>query len=321
MPKPQKDQKQRKIAGYKKEISKLERKIEEKLECLKKTRGDRMCFPFLGVKISPQLVDDVYDDLRANYKDCNGCLDVIVDSGGGDIDAAYNLAMLFRKYGHQELNFIVPRWAKSAATLLVCSGNRILMTPVAELGPLDPQITELNPLEGRLEQFSPLHIESTLDLIREEFGKGNEKLANGLLQRLQFPLTLGSFRKSLDIAEQYLTNLFEARMIIQGDSPEAPKKIANRLTRGYADHGYCIKIDEAKAIGLNVSELAGEELDLVWEIHRLNSQKRKIQKKMREEEVMSMIKELPPELLDKLPPSLQQKLKSGAPNAIPEEKT
>lgn len=319
MPKTQKGQKRRRKPATKKQISELEGKIEENIKRLKETENANLCYPLLGVKITRELVDDVYEDLRANYKDCDGHLDIIVDSGGGDIDAAYNLAILFRKFGHQELNFIIPRWAKSAATLLVCSGNKILMTPVAELGPLDPQITELNPLEGRLEQFSPLHIESTLDLIRDEFKEGNEKLAEGLLERLQFPLTLGSFKKSLDIAEQYLINLFETGDIVSSNSNKGAeaRKIANRLTRGYADHGYCIKIDEVKAMGLNASELIEEKLDLVWEIHRLNSQKRKIQKKIREEEVMNKIKGIPPELLDKLPLSLQQSL--GIYNTIQEE--
>lgn len=319
MPKTQKGQKRRRKPATKKQISELEGKIEEHIKRLKETENANLCYPLLGVKITRELVDDVYEDLRTNYKDCDGHLDIIIDSGGGDIDAAYNLAILFRKFGHQELNFIIPRWAKSAATLLVCSGDKILMTPVAELGPLDPQITELNPLEGRLEQFSPLHIESTLDLIRDEFKKGNEKLAEGLLERLQFPLTLGSFKKSLDIAEQYLINLFETRDIVSSNSNKGAeaKKIANRLTRGYADHGYCIKIDEVKAMGLNASELIGEKLDLVWEIHRFNSQKQKIQEKIRAEEVMNMIKEMPPELLDKLPPSLQQSL--GIYNTIQEE--
>ena len=106
---------------------------------------------------------------------------------------------MFRLFGSEKLTFIIPRWAKSAATLLVCGGDEILMTPVAELGPLDPQITVMNPLENRIEKFSPLHIESTLELIQVEFENGNSELANGLLQRLQFPLTLGRFKKSLEL--------------------------------------------------------------------------------------------------------------------------
>ena len=172
--------------------------------------------------IGPRIVDDVFDDLYKNHSGQDK-LDVIIDSGGGDIDSAYNLAQLFRRYGSKELVFIIPRWAKSAATLLACAGDRILMTPVAELGPIDPQITAFNPLESRMETFSPIHIESTLELIRQEYKNGNELLANGLLQRLQFPLTLGSIKKSLDIGQQYVEKLLLTRML-KGD-PKKMKKL------------------------------------------------------------------------------------------------
>jgi len=295
----------------KKKVSQLDGKINNKIEELKNLRSGVVVYPFFlrGVSISPSLVDDVYDDVRKKYQDCDGRLDVILDSGGGDIDSAYNLSMLLRKVGHKKLNFIIPRWAKSAATLLACSGNCIFMGPVAELGPIDPQITELNPLEGRLEQFSPLHIDSTLDLIRNEFEKGNEKLAKGLMERLQFPLTLGSFRKSIDIGKQYLIKLLTSRMFTSADTDKV-EGIAKRLTEGYANHGFCINIDEATTIGLNVKELKNKELDVVWEIHKLNKEKRKIESEKREAKIMNLIKSLPPELLDKLPENIQQKLKS-----------
>ena len=86
-----------------------------------------------------------------------------------------------------------------------------------------------------------------------------------------------------------------------------PETIAHRLTTGYADHGFCINVDEAASIGLNAIELMGEELDVVWEIHRLNNQKRKLQKKIRGDEVMEMLKDLPPELLEKLRQPTQQR--------------
>jgi len=292
-------QKNSRVLKVEKQIKEIENKIEQNLIHLQEIRESRLCFPFLGVEITKSIVDDVFDDLRNNYKNCDGRLDIIVDSGGGDIDAAYNLSLLFRKYGFTELNFIVPRWAKSAATLLVCSGDKILMSPIAELGPLDPQITQINPLEGRLEQFSPLHIESTLDMIRQEFEKGNDKLAKGLMERLQFPLTLGSFKKSLEVGEQYLSNLLETRMLSSEKNTAKAKDIAKRLTHGYADHGFCINIDEAINIGLDAFEITGEEMDTVWEIHRLNNKKKRIQKDISEEKVINMIKELPPDLMDK----------------------
>ena len=286
-----------------KEIDNIARQIESKTKELEKLRS-RRCYLFLGSEITTSIVEDVFDDLRKNYSDCNGKLDVIVDSEGGDINAAFNMSTLFRRFGREELVFLVPRWAKSATTLLVCGGNEILMAPIAELGPLDPQITQLNPLEKRLEQFSPLHIESTLDLIREEFENGNKHLAEKLLERLQFPLTLGSFLKSLEIGEQYLMKLLSSRMLKE-DNKKAGTA-ARKLTRGYADHAYCISCDEARDIGLKVNELKGSELDLVWEIYKLYDKKRELEKEIREKEVVAMIKELPPEIIENLPEELKE---------------
>ena len=153
----------------------------EGLRCL--CNENASCFSMLSgdESIDSGLVDKTYDRLQAQFGHDNstGSLVVILDSSGGDIDAAYNLAQLFRRYAPKYLEFVIPRWAKSAATLLACSGDLISMTPVAELGPLDPQITQMNPLEQRIERFSPLHIESTLALIRNEFENGNINLANG----------------------------------------------------------------------------------------------------------------------------------------------
>ena len=95
-----------------------------KLKELQGVREGRKCYPFLvrGTSISNKVVDDVFDELRQKYGDCDGRLDVLVYSSGGSIDAAYNLALLLRRYANKELTFIVGRWAKSAATLLVCGG-------------------------------------------------------------------------------------------------------------------------------------------------------------------------------------------------------
>ncbi len=295
-----------KVKMLQKRIKEIEKKIDGKLAEFKALRTNRACFPLLmgDLEIGGPVVDDTFEELRNKYKDCDGKIDVIIDSGGGDIDAAFNLSNLFRRFAKEELNFIVPRWAKSAATLLVCSGDKIFMTPVAELGPLDPQITEFNPLEKRLEQFSPIHIGATLELIRKEFAGGNDKLAKSLVERLQFPMTLGSFTKSLDISEQYLIKLLSSRML--KNDIEKAKKIAKQLTTGYADHGFSINMDEAQQIGLNVIELEGDELDLVWNMHKLIKEKRNLQGKIREGEMSEILNKLPPEILDQLPSSMKK---------------
>lgn len=277
----------------------IDKKIDEKRKKFAEVRG-ASCFPLFmaNAKIVNSSVDDIFDDLKKNFSECTD-IDVIIDSGGGYIDAAFNIALLFRQYVKGRLTFIVPRWAKSAATPLACSGDEILMTPPAELGPLDPQITEMNPMEKRMEQFSPLHIEATLELIREEFAKGHEKLATGLMNRLQFPLTLGSYRKSLDVSRQYLFELLSTRML-SGDTTKA-KQVAEKLTTGYVDHSYCIKCAEAAKIGLKAVPLEGEQLDIAWEIHKLNKRRAKLALEERRKKLKKQMKDLPSDLLDILP--------------------
>ena len=289
----------------KRTLSRVEKEIAGACKKFTEARNSE-CFPLLlgGANIQNAL-DGVYDGLKMGKYSCKS-LDVIIDSGGGDIDSAYNLALLFRRYGKERLTFIIPRWAKSAATLLVCAGDEILMTPVAELGPLDPQITVMNPLEKRVEQFSPLHIESTLQLIRDEFTNGNPRLAEGLMQRLQFPLTLGSFRKSLDVGREYVEKLLSSRML-KGHDDKA-RKIGEVLTTGYADHGRYITIGETQELGLEAHEIEGNALDIVWKIHKLNKEKKNLILQEEQAKLKDQLKDLPPELLDALPSG------SGEPN-------
>jgi hypothetical protein len=70
--------------------------------------------------------------------------DVIVFSPGGLPDAADSIVHIIRnKFKHTR--FIVPAIAKSAATMIVLSGDEVLMEDNAELGPIDPQFRFMRP--------------------------------------------------------------------------------------------------------------------------------------------------------------------------------
>jgi len=95
---------------------------------------------------------DVMDDLEnflisTNKKYEDGDLCLILHTLGGDPDVAYNIGVRLQNLaGEKRLLVIIPRMAKSAGTLLACAGDVIYMTPIAELGPVDPQI----PVSGTL---------------------------------------------------------------------------------------------------------------------------------------------------------------------------
>ena len=65
-------------------------------------------------------------------------LHLLIGSPGGDGETA--LRLLRAAQGRcQRLVVIVPDWAKSAATLIALGAHEILMGPVSDLGPIDPQ--------------------------------------------------------------------------------------------------------------------------------------------------------------------------------------
>jgi Serine dehydrogenase proteinase len=68
-------------------------------------------------------------------------LDLLLHTGGGDIDAAEKLISMVRnKVGTGILRIIVPDFAKSAGTLMVLGADCVVMSDTSELGPIDPQI-------------------------------------------------------------------------------------------------------------------------------------------------------------------------------------
>lgn len=71
-------------------------------------------------------------------------LDVVIDSPGGDIDAAYLIVrQLQKRFTH--LTGFVPFWAKSAATLVCLGMDELVLGEFGELGPLDAQVDETPP--------------------------------------------------------------------------------------------------------------------------------------------------------------------------------
>jgi hypothetical protein len=91
---------------------------------------------------------------------------------------------------------------------------------------------------------------------------------------------------------------------------EKATTIAEKFTTGYVDHSYCIKSSEAARIGLVAKELVGEQLDTVWEIHKLNKKREKLERSQRQQKLKEKIKNIPSELVDLLPPKLLGTLKT-----------
>ena len=74
-------------------------------------------------------------------------IELLLHTGGGDVDAAEKLSSMVRRKVGKEAPFriVVPDFAKSAGTLMILGADRVVMSDTSELGPIDPQVRIPNP--------------------------------------------------------------------------------------------------------------------------------------------------------------------------------
>lgn len=94
--------------------------------------------PNVPNKIDLTDVDGFTDLINSVSDDCKS-VDVLLHSPGGRSDATERIVGILRNK-FEEVNFLVPHSAYSAATMLALSGNSIVLHPSATLGPIDPQV-------------------------------------------------------------------------------------------------------------------------------------------------------------------------------------
>lgn len=210
-------------------------------------------------------------------------IDFVIQSGGGDIHAAYQIVELLR-FHTKKLNACVPFFAKSAATLLCIGADTIYLDELAQLGPLDTQIEEkgkggkkeyvsaLNPFKA-VEQMQNLALE-TLDLamkmivsrtdldLDECFNHGMEfvKVTTGPLIGQLNPEKLGTYSRALSIGEEYGKRLLRRFSSLDEDKQT---RMIKKLVHGYPSHEYIIDYHELKEIGFEVELFNDDEREVV----------------------------------------------------------
>ncbi len=130
-------------------------------------------------KVQPELLQiDASDktSFHSILEDINGPkVDVLIHSGGGSAEATESIVEEMRRK-FQFVRFIVPSYAKSAATIMAMSGDEILIDEDAELGPIDPQMFTRNGVVPG-------------DAIKQQFKKASDEiLADPRLAQVWFPV-------------------------------------------------------------------------------------------------------------------------------------
>lgn len=173
---------------------------------------------------------------------------LILYSTGGVIGSAYLIGKLCREHSNGKLVVVVPRQAKSAATLICCAADEIHMGSLSELGPIDPQIEGLPALGLKTS------VEHLADLIKLH-PESSDMFAKYLNMSLK-PIHLGYCERVAESAAQYAERLLNLH---PSGLKNTPADIAKSLVYSYKDHGFVIDKAEATDIFGNKVVLTDSE--------------------------------------------------------------
>ena len=259
----------------------LPSEVTESIERWTKREGNRLFLfitngPHPHVILNRFVVLMVREDLRD--LDAVNTLDVILDSGGGSIDASYQL-ITFLRSKCETLRVFVPDYAKSAATFFCLGADEIWMNETAELGPLDAQIPDPKHPErymSALEQFKAmdylrtyafetldayvrLMIERTSMSLRDMIGDATRfvsQLMKPLYDQVD-PFHFGGSQRELEVVVEYGRRLMP-RYAYRDWTEDRVRELLENLTWKYQSHSFMIDYAEAKRLGLRVHLLEGQ---------------------------------------------------------------
>ena len=176
-------------------------------------------------------------------------LDLFLHSPGGFLDSAYKIIRICKEYSN-EFNVIVPLAAKSAATVICLGANEIVMTVFAELGPIDPIIQHPYKSDVRVPARS---IKDFFEFLSStETGKVLvDPQFKTQMSNLLDPYLIGSYQTALNSSKQIAEKLLKENAL--KNKPQLVEVAVNKLTEYYYSHSYVIDRNEAREIGLNVT--------------------------------------------------------------------
>ena len=178
-------------------------------------------------------------------------LDVMLDSGGGDLDAAFKTLKIIKLHA-KDTTMIVPFYAKSAATLIALGGDNLVLCKGGELGPVDPQVLDFS--TGRYVPVSS--IKETVDFLE---GIGDQIIKASLTEKIP-TLMVGAYKASAKASKQYLAEVLADRNL-----PNT-KALIDTFTEKFFSHGYPMDVSFLKKNGIDVSSLDDETESMFYEL-------------------------------------------------------
>ena len=222
---------------------------------------------------------------------------LVLGTRGGDAGVAYRIGRAFQKLYRTEerthadkgpeFTIFIPTLCKSAGTILATSATKLVMSYLAELGPIDVQLRNPSEVGEITSGLTPIQALDTLKLHSKSFfvdhfnqlrfdenlafsTKMAAEIASGLTVGLLGPLyaqldpiRLGQVERSLKISADYTE-----RLTSHPTASNLKEDAVVRLLGGYPSHGFVIDIKEAKELFKRVDEPDSNLSELVTEEYR-----------------------------------------------------
>lgn len=207
--------------------------------------------PTTAVSLMP---DDIQGFMAAAHGLKGDELDLILHSPGGSLEAADQIVQYLRsKYKH--IRAIVPQSAMSAATMIACACDEIVMGKHSAIGPIDPQMN-INgasiPAHSILEDFNKAKVDIA----------ANPQLGNFWVPRLSHipPGYLNFCEESIELAQQKV-ELWLNQYMFKNQNQNLAHDIAMWLGdfKEHKTHGRPIGYELAVSKGLIVKELESDQ--------------------------------------------------------------
>jgi len=167
---------------------------------------------------------------------------LILHTPGGEILPSFQIARALKKHPGK-VTVYIPHYAMSGGTLIALAADRIVMSPNAALGPVDPQIN------WKGETYPAISVLKAINQSKEE----------GIVLSLDDMILADLAYKSLKQVEEMVRWIFEERLPIS-----KVDAIVKRLIYSESTHDAPIFPDEAKKLGLPIeTNLPKEVFELI----------------------------------------------------------
>jgi hypothetical protein len=176
----------------------------------------------------------------------------------------------------QSFGVLIPYKAHSAATMLALGANEIVMGPLAELSPIDSSVqTPFNPpnADQPNESKTLIGVEDVMgffSLARDRIGIADQDnlitALTHLTQRVH-PLALGAIYRSHALTRLLATRLLEMHYVSEVQK-RAIGRIVDELAEKLYYHSFTICRDQARSIGLPVTDASPDVERLMFDLYR-----------------------------------------------------